>query len=372
MKLRTEADVVRALAGRAVTMDELYEACEQAGVTARDGGEEPVPTHPNDRVWRRRVRNALQSLKRAGKAERVGRGVWVIDGTRDEPRRSLLVLVAGEPGPLELAVEEAAAFLQRTDEPFDLIVADPPYGIYGDDHAGDIERRYARDSSLVVPGYVEVDGDYGEFTHRWVAAAADVLRPGAHLVVVTSTEVAWRVGHVAHDLGLVQVAMMAVERRFALRSTRRPAHAHWVATVLTNTVLLDPARYFAPQLEDHAPSGAVYPLDVWIGAQAPPKAERRRAYRYRNALPAEMVDRLVRTYTPGPEVGADPWTARVADPFLGSGTTAVACLRRQRRFAGCDLNPEALRFTMARISREEAATHRQTGPDVEPRQLTLV
>jgi DNA modification methylase len=56
----------------------------------------------------------------------------------------------------------------------------------------------------------------------------------------------------------------------------------------------------------------------------------------------------------------------VADPFLGSGTTAVACLHDRRRFFGGDLNPHSLRFAMARILAEvTAAMH----PDVE--QLAL-
>lgn len=118
--------------------------------------------------------------------------------------------------------------------------------------------------------------------------------------------------------------------------------------------LYNKARFFhvPPELPTAA-SGRPYPLDVWLGEHAPPKAERRNAYRYRNALPLELVDRLVRMFTPGPDNGGEPWQALVADPFLGSGTTAVACLRQQRRFAGADLNPESLRFTAARITSEE-------------------
>ncbi len=39
----------------------------------------------------------------------------------------------------------------------------------------------------------------------------------------------------------------------------------------------------------------------------------------------------------------------VVDPFLGSGTTAVACLRLRRRFIGCDADPEAVLATNSRI-----------------------
>jgi site-specific DNA-methyltransferase (adenine-specific) len=39
----------------------------------------------------------------------------------------------------------------------------------------------------------------------------------------------------------------------------------------------------------------------------------------------------------------------VADPFMGSGSVGVAALRQGRRFLGTDLNPEAVRWTAARL-----------------------
>jgi site-specific DNA-methyltransferase (adenine-specific) len=39
----------------------------------------------------------------------------------------------------------------------------------------------------------------------------------------------------------------------------------------------------------------------------------------------------------------------VADPFMGSGSVGVAALHAGRRFAGTDLNPEAVRLTVERL-----------------------
>lgn len=50
-----------------------------------------------------------------------------------------------------------------------------------------------------------------------------------------------------------------------------------------------------------------------------------------------LVQRLVR---PG---------ATVCDPFVGSGTTAVAALRNQCRFVGCDIDPAAVRIARERL-----------------------
>jgi site-specific DNA-methyltransferase (adenine-specific) len=40
----------------------------------------------------------------------------------------------------------------------------------------------------------------------------------------------------------------------------------------------------------------------------------------------------------------------VADPFMGSGSVGVAAARLGRRFAGTDLNPEAVRLTASRLT----------------------
>jgi site-specific DNA-methyltransferase (adenine-specific) len=53
----------------------------------------------------------------------------------------------------------------------------------------------------------------------------------------------------------------------------------------------------------------------------------------------------------------------VADPFMGSGSVGVAALRAGRRFAGTDLNPEAVRLTADRL--------RQFGEGLAPEGLPV-
>ncbi len=44
----------------------------------------------------------------------------------------------------------------------------------------------------------------------------------------------------------------------------------------------------------------------------------------------------------------------VFDPFIGSGTTAVACMRTGRDFIGCELSPEYHRIAERRIAEEKS------------------
>jgi site-specific DNA-methyltransferase (adenine-specific) len=54
----------------------------------------------------------------------------------------------------------------------------------------------------------------------------------------------------------------------------------------------------------------------------------------------------------------------VADPFMGSGSVGIAALKNGRRFAGCDLNPEAVRLTADRLGQYGSGHVPQNLPDV--------
>ncbi len=58
--------------------------------------------------------------------------------------------------------------------------------------------------------------------------------------------------------------------------------------------------------------------------------------------PLDLMAYLIRTYTRAGEV--------VLDPFLGSGTTAVAARNLGRRYLGCDLSAEYLDIAHARLA----------------------
>lgn len=355
-ELRTEADVVAAYEGATVTVDELYAACEAAGITARDRGHDPIDGHGGDTRWRRRVRNALTHRRRTGTATRVAPGTWALAGTRDAPLGAFLLVDPWTPGPIEAHLADAAALLERVGDEgrVDLVFADPPWGLdrqtrqNPDRDRG--ERVYGRAAETVERGYVDVDpGAYRDFTTRWIAAAAGALDRGAYLAVTCGPTIAHVIGTAIDDAGLSILNQVVIRRPFAVPTTRRWSHSHTVMVVATAGDPDRNGRHFTPPPDQRAASGRPYPLDWWdLG-----RYDRRGRYRYDNALDPAVVDRAVVALTRGPESGADPWSSLVVDPFCGSGTTAAVCGRRQRRCITGDVNPAALRYLIARLATED-------------------
>jgi DNA modification methylase len=344
--LATESDVMRTLRQGTYSLGDLYELCWLRADTARDNGHAPIPGHASDQVWKRRVRNTLQTMQEAGQAERIARARWAIEGPWRRPTRLLLIVAGGTLAEIELRLQGAIDLLRTLDEPADLVLADPPYGLGRgrDGHFSD-GNGYRRDHSLVAPGYVDVDpAAYREFSAGWVSAAARALRPGGQIAVVTGPQRAAAVQVAAEDAGLTWVTSIAARREFAIATTRRPSPAHWTISVLCKGPLAHPRRVFhAPADLPAARSGLPYPLDWWPDNG---RADRPRLYRYDNALPLKLVLRILLAFS---DEGA-----HVVDPMSGSGTTAIGCYLARRRFTGGDLNPAAIRFAGARLLDEHA------------------
>lgn len=62
------------------------------------------------------------------------------------------------------------------------------------------------------------------------------------------------------------------------------------------------------------------------------------------AKPVQLMSRLILTFTDRGEI--------VIDPFMGSGTTGVACVRTGRRFIGIEKEPKYFEIAKKRISDE--------------------
>ena len=60
--------------------------------------------------------------------------------------------------------------------------------------------------------------------------------------------------------------------------------------------------------------------------------------------PMAMMERLIKNHTDRGD--------RVLDPFCGSGTTALACLRTERECTGLEIDPKTADICMARVGAE--------------------
>ena len=196
----------------------------------------------------------------------------------------------------------------------DLIIADPPFGI--DFHK--MGNQYNRKSELVVKGYSEIPAeDYYNFSFNWLKEAQRVLKDTGSCYIISGWSNLKDVLNAIDAVGLHVINHIIWKYQFGVFTKRKyvTSHYHILFTVK------DKKKYYFNKV-DH------YPEDVW---------EIKRPYRpgeVKNStkLPEELVEKLILYSSPEGSV--------VLDPFMGNGTTAVVCVKTNRKYIGFEMNPD--------------------------------
>ncbi len=211
----------------------------------------------------------------------------------------------------------------------DLVIADPPYGLGKD---------YGNDSDHLA-------GDaYLDFSRRWIDALMPKLKPNASLYVFLT----WQ--HSPEVFSYIKTRMLMLneliwDRRVPSMGggTRRYSSVHdtigFFAMSRDYYFDLDSVRIQYDAQTKKARSRSIFvgkkwleagynPKDVWsvsrLHRQHPERAD------HPTQKPLEIVERMV--------LASSPAGGRVLDPFMGSGTSAVASIRHGRQFTGFELN----------------------------------
>jgi DNA modification methylase len=98
--------------------------------------------------------------------------------------------------------------------------------------------------------------------------------------------------------------------------------------------------------------------DIW---EIPPESASRVGHPA--PFPVELPERLIHLYTYRDDL--------VLDPFMGSGTTAIAAVRTERHYVGYDTDPAYVEKAKKRVEREQAELLRRRESDTEEPRVVL-
>ena len=231
----------------------------------------------------------------------------------------------------------------------DLLIADPPYNLSKDYHGGAFRRMS--------------DEDYAAYTERWLDLALPLLKPDASVYVCCD----WRSGLVIAPVLEKRLKLrnritwQREKGRGAARNWKNAMEDIWFATV-SDEYCFRPERVrlrrrvLAPYREGGAPKD-------W---------EQTEAGRFRDTAPSNFWDDVtvpfwsMRENTPHPTQKAEKLMAKlllassepgdlILDPFLGSGSSAVAAKKLGRRFVGIEQNEQYCVWAQKRLELAESS-----------------
>lgn len=249
--------------------------------------------------------------------------------------------------------ELLAGIPEVRDHQLDLVFADPPFNWNRDydrwkrEHASGTRAQFEAQYRTWHDAMPRED--YLQFTHEWIKACADGLRPGGALWInIPDDTAAEIVVYVKNTLGFDLANWCIWHYRFgqnrtggfinskvhALYFTKPGGQRTWNADKILE--LSDRAStYFDPRTlskKDGVKAGYRVPMDVWYGSgwgRIQGNNKERRG-NHDNQLPEAYLERVIlATSNPGD---------LVLDPFLGSGTTGVVARAYDRRFIGCEFS----------------------------------
>lgn len=234
----------------------------------------------------------------------------------------------------------------------DLIIADPPYGL-GKDYGNNSDK---------------LDADaYLQWMERWIDAALPKLKPNGSLYIFLT----WRYSpevFVMLKKRMIMLNEIIWDRRVPSMggSTRRYSSVHdtvgFFACDKNYYFDLDAVRVPYDAVTKKARSRSIFvgakwlelgynPKDIWSVSRL--HKEHRERADHPTQKPLEIIARMVKASCPPDGV--------VLDPFMGSGTTAVAARQCGRHFVGFELNADYCALIEQRLA---ALEQNETYPDV--------
>lgn len=245
--------------------------------------------------------------------------------------------------------ENALTGVERVaDASVDLIIADPPYGL-GKDYGNDSDRLGA--------------DEYLAWSRRWIEAVLPKLKSNGSLYVFLTWQHSPEVFSVLKTR-LSMVNEIIWDRRVPSMggSTRKFSSVHdnigFFVKSRNYYFDVDAVRIPYDAETKKARSRSIFIGKKWLETGYNPKdlwsvsrLHRQHAERedHPTQKPLEIVERMVRASCPP--------GGTVLDPFMGSGTVAVAATRHGCNFVGFELNPDYFAIVERRVA--EAAIVRR-------------
>lgn len=222
----------------------------------------------------------------------------------------------------------AGARAHLADGCVDLMVCDPPYGIDG----GGLHKHYNRNEEFVVGGYVDVpQAEYADFSRRWIAEAARVLRPGGAIYVVSGYTNLIDVLSALRATSLVEVNHIIWKYNFGVHTRTKYISSHYHILYYRKPggrhVFNTHCRYSdAEQAVDGGSLNYQDREDVWfIKREYQPGVMKNK-----NALPTQLLVKMMQYSSNEGDL--------VCDFFMGGFSTARVAKGLNRRFAGFEIS----------------------------------
>ena len=225
----------------------------------------------------------------------------------------------------------------------DLILTDPPYCLGKD---------YGNDSDMKKPK------EYLEWTYKWINAVLPKLKESGSMYIFLSWQYSPEIFSYLKNK-MVMINEIIWDRKVPSMggSTRHFTSVHDNIGVFVKNknyyFNIDDVRIPYDEKTKKARSRSIFigskwlemgynPKDIWSHSRLHRQDPERE--KHPTQKPLAIIDRIIKV--------SSPENGLVLDPFLGSGTTAISCIRNNRKYTGFEINKDYCKMIQKRITKE--------------------
>ncbi|MBU4603192.1 site-specific DNA-methyltransferase [bacterium] len=295
---------------------------------------------------------------------------------------------------------DALEFLPKLkNNSIDLILTDPPYFLDKFDDKwspGVVANKKNLYAVKSLPAGMKFDKKQGEKLYRWFLEISKevfrILKPGGFFLSFSSPRLYHRMASAMDDTGFlirdcflwiytqnqakamsldhfIQKANTSQQEREEIKKklknwktpqikscfepiavAQKPTEGTFLSNMikyevgLVNTNARVGNNMFPSNILTTGPIDAI--MDQYFIVPKPTKKEKGFSNHHLTVKPLSLCEQLIRLITFSED-------SVVLDPFLGSGTTAVAAKNLKRKFIGCDINQEYVKIARERLQKKE-------------------
>jgi site-specific DNA-methyltransferase (adenine-specific) len=186
-----------------------------------------------------------------------------------------------------------------------------------------------------------------EFNLEWLSLCQKVLNPNGTIWITGTHHVIFSIGFAMQQLGFKILNDITWEKPNPPPNLSCRYFTHSTETVIWAAKNARSRHYFNYKLMRQINRGKQMKT-VW--AIFPPQNEEKSFGKHPTQKPLALLERCLIASTKENDL--------ILDPFLGSGTTAIACMKLQRRCVGIELEKNFIDITLSRIKNEDTKSAR--------------
>ncbi|MBE5857437.1 MAG: site-specific DNA-methyltransferase [Lachnospiraceae bacterium] len=222
------------------------------------------------------------------------------------------------------------------EESVDMIFADPPYFLSNDGITCSGGKMVS-----VNKGEWDKAKDKHEFNRRWIKACKRVLKPSGTIWISGTLHNIYSVGMALEQEGYKILNNITWEKTNPPPNLACRCFTHSTETILWAKKNEKKAKHTFNYALMKECNGGKQMKDVWTGTLTPAKEK---IYgKHPTQKPLYLLERIIECSTNPGDV--------VLDPFCGSSTTGVACMKLGRQYIGIDNNEGFLELSGRRLQR---------------------